>query len=106
MFWLIIASPFIVLLIAAACAPRGPLFRLVMLLLVMCFVIDASLFYYLVLTVGKSTDPVGFALIALVEFLVSIILLVAVVFSRRKVLSDHDELRRSKELARTPGRHR
>jgi hypothetical protein len=85
MFWLIIGAPFIVLFVAAAIAQQQHvLFRLVILLLVTYFTVDIFLFYQLLVPVGKSTDPLALALVAMVELLAAILLLAVIVFSRRK----------------------
>jgi hypothetical protein len=102
MFWLIIVSPLVVLSIAAAFGRRGPLFRLVLLLLAVCLVINVSLFVYLVFSVGKSTDPVALAVVALIELLVAVIALAVVLFSRARVRNNRHELPRSNEFTRRP----
>ena len=95
MFWLIITSPLVVLGVTAGIVRHGVLFRTALILLVLYFILDCILLYQLVGVVGRSTDPITLALIAVLELITAILLLVVGIIFRAKSYYRQQKDRRS-----------
>ena len=96
MFWALLVSPFILLMLAAIVARKGLVVRFALALGSIFLVIDGIAFWSLLSEQQSSTGSIGLAVIALLELAVAVVLLIASPFARKAMARNENNRGRSK----------
>jgi hypothetical protein len=83
MFWALVISPFVLLVIAVLVTRKGALFRTALVLIAIFAVIDAFAFWQLTSVSASSTGSIGLGVLGLIQCVIALIVAIASPFARK-----------------------